>query len=310
MDASSGAPAPDAATEQQSDDHVGELAPDATVAPPDASDPELDPPDAALPTEWPATVAEGNEIHFGPIPTMPRDEQTVCSVVDLGNEQPMFVRELSVSLGSGSHHLIAYRVEDELQALPQPCSPSLQNERMLFIAQSHESALRYPDAAALVLQAHQRVRIEVHYFNGTEAPLGVGATLRFTPHEGDTSAVLPVKTRFTGDLSLTVPVGASTDTGYFPMNAGERYFALTTHTHRLGVLSTLHRATSLGDAAPKLLHTSDSWSEPPLTTFDPPITFAGDGLKLTCNYENTTDSQVNFGTSALSEMCFFWGYYY
>ena len=101
-----------------------------------------------------------------------------------------------------------------------------------------------------------------------------------------------------------------TTKSFVPMHAGQHYFALTTHTHRFGVLSTLERATSENDPNATLLYTSDSWAEPPLTTYDPPLTFNGDGLRLTCNYRNTTTDPVSFGTSALDEMCFFWGYYY
>lgn len=34
------------------------------------------------------------------------------------------------------------------------------------------------------------------------------------------------------------------------------------------------------------------------------------GFMLQCSWNNTTDSSVSFGESALAEMCFFWAYYY
>ena len=97
---------------------------------------------------------------------------------------------------------------------------------------------------------------------------------------------------------------------------GARVFALTSHTHHLGILTTVNHA-DLGGATGgtvrdlRELHRSTNWAEPPLTTFDPPLTFApSEGLHLACSYVNPTDRAVNFGLSANDEMCFLWAYYY
>jgi len=88
-------------------------------------------------------------------------------------------------------------------------------------------------------------------------------------------------------------------------------FALTSHTHHLGVRSTIERVPSANAPATTPIHESTNWDEPPLTTFDPPLTFSGsDGLRLICNYENTTSQTVTFGTPVDSEMCFMWVYYF
>jgi hypothetical protein len=280
---------------------------DGSVEPPgpDAA-PDAPPPPPPLP---PATV-DGTGIHLGPIPAAPGAENTMCAVIDLGNAGPLYVRELSTTLHQGSHHLIVSRTDEPVAPNPVPCEPNIQDGTMLFIGQSHDNHLRYPDAAALMLGAHQHIRLEIHFFNDTAGPLDIGADIAFVPHEGDTTGLRPVQTTFTGELSLSVPLGASTTTSYVEMPTGASYFALTTHTHRLGVLATLHRASSLEDQAGALLHESRSWGEPPLTLFDPPITFGGDGLLLNCHYQNDTGSPVGFGLSALDEMCFLWGYYY
>ena len=45
--------------------------------------------------------------------------------------------------------------------------------------------------------------------------------------------------------------------------------------------------------------------------FDPPLEFTGtQGLLLRCEYENTRDVPVTFGTAVENEMCFMWLYYY
>jgi hypothetical protein len=45
--------------------------------------------------------------------------------------------------------------------------------------------------------------------------------------------------------------------------------------------------------------------------FNPPIApAAGQGLRYTCTYNNTTTGIVTFGENADQEMCFLWAYYY
>ena len=53
------------------------------------------------------------------------------------------------------------------------------------------------------------------------------------------------------------------------------------------------------------------WSNPALKMFDPPIAFDGtNGLSYQCSWQNGTDQAVQFGESALNEMCFVGAYYY
>lgn len=45
--------------------------------------------------------------------------------------------------------------------------------------------------------------------------------------------------------------------------------------------------------------------------FDPPLDITGtQGLFLRCEYENTRDVPVTFGTAVENEMCFMWLYHY
>jgi hypothetical protein len=87
-----------------------------------------------------------------------------------------------------------------------------------------------------------------------------------------------------------------------------RVFAITSHTHSLGVRSTIEHMAS---GSPMLLHESLDWAEPPLTQLDPPLVFTGsESLRLRCEYQNDTNRDVMFGTAFEDEMCFMWVYYY
>ncbi|HEY2733941.1 MAG TPA: hypothetical protein VGI70_08150, partial [Polyangiales bacterium] len=88
-------------------------------------------------------------------------------------------------------------------------------------------------------------------------------------------------------------------------------FALTSHTHSLGVRATIERVASTDAPTSTPIHESLDWSEPPLTLFTPALDFDGsDGLRLICDYQNDTDHTVTFGTDFSDEMCFMWMYYF
>lgn len=55
---------------------------------------------------------------------------------------------------------------------------------------------------------------------------------------------------------------------------------------------------------------SRSWADPPLVRFDEPLHVEDPtGLRLTCEWRNTTDGWVAFGLRATDEMCFGFGWY-
>jgi hypothetical protein len=252
----------------------------------------------------------GNTMTIGPVLGAAHGEKTVCVVLELGNADTLYVRELKTHIDPGSHHMIAYKTDEDVVTTPYPCAPSPNSPGLMIIAQSTDSALPYPEVAVASLAPHQHVRLELHYFNDNAMAREMKGAVTFVPHEGDATKLLPVQTLFTGAYDLEVPTGESESKYFQVMPPGNHYFALTTHTHRLGVLATLKRAKSQDDESAVLLHESRDWDEPPLTQFNPPIMFAGDGLLLTCEYDNYTGQPVHFGTNATDEMCFFWAYYY
>jgi hypothetical protein len=75
-------------------------------------------------------------------------------------------------------------------------------------------------------------------------------------------------------------------------------FALMPHMHQLGVHMTI---SVNGDTLLDGPYTFDDqlWS-----LIDPIALDAGDQVVVDCSYNNTTNSQVNYGDSSTQEMCF------
>lgn len=82
-----------------------------------AGSPDTGPPvDAADPT-----VDETRSLTIGPIEVPPGGEDTVCVVLDLGNDAPRMVRAIRTELTAGTHHVIVTRSEQPLSPTPTSC---------------------------------------------------------------------------------------------------------------------------------------------------------------------------------------------
>ena len=253
---------------------------------------------------------ETRSITAGPFTVASGAERTQCVSFDVGNEGPMFVRAIRTHLTPGSHHMIVYRLDEPPDPTPRTCgSFSHGVADSIFIAQREEAGIEYPAGTGLRIDAHQTIGLEMHYINYvSDEPIDISGTveLDLVPADG---AIEDMHLLFDGDLSLSIPARSGhTTTSFHTIPSGARIFALTSHTHQLGVRATIHRGRSETDLG-ELLHESTSWAEPPLDTFDPMVVLdPGEGLVLTCEYYNPTDAEVGFGIGFDDEMCFLWAH--
>lgn len=249
-------------------------------------------------------------VSMGPIVIPPGVERTECVKLPLDNQQPAMIRSIRTELGTGSHHMIITRASGSPEPNPRPCNAFGVAGDTLFIAEKPEADLRYPAGAGLRVEAQALIGIEIHYINVSDAEIELTGTVEFELAPVD-SGLREVALLFTGDLALTLPpMTPTTVHSFHGVPSGAEIFGLTSHTHQYGTYAAIRRASSPGDMSGELLHEALVWSEPPLDTFDPPLVLeANEGLMLTCEYFNTTDQTVNFGTSAYDEMCFLWAHY-
>jgi hypothetical protein len=258
---------------------------------------------------------------FPTLTVMPGVERTQCIVRRLGNPAQLHVGQIHNQLGASSHHMIVYRVADTVeQTTPFDCVPFTETldptkGSPLMITQKKDDLLQLPPTVAYTLEAHQMVRIELHYINATQAPVQLTATMTVTStadYKQDADFL------FMGNADISLPPGAKTTLGptYFPLsvvNLGQiNVFALTGHEHQLGTSVTVATATSPSDPGTSVYDPPGwLWSEPATVVHDPPFVVDTDGyFKFSCSWDNTSASTVTFGESANDEMCFFWAYYY
>jgi hypothetical protein len=248
----------------------------------------------------------------------PGDQLTVCTTKFLGNATEIKVKNVYGHISGGSHHFIVDRAPTEvpIEGL-MPCfGLSGTDATRVLIAEKPETVFAMPPGVGFTLRPNQPLTAELHYFNPTEDPIDITATIEFEIAEGEEAANMKEASMvFAGSTDIFLPMGMPGTVEFYMPLAGTpqepvRMFALTSHTHSLGVRATIDRVSSPTDTGVQL-HESLSWAEPPMTEFMPALELTGsDGLRLRCEYVNDRDVDVVFGTAVQDEMCFMWLYYY
>jgi hypothetical protein len=266
-------------------------------------------------------------LNWGPIAIPPHQEGTQCIWRRLSNDTEIKVHQMRNLLSSSSHHLIVYKDDMDAteQLTPVPCQPftgALNTTGKIFpmmITQKHDDRLTLPRAVAYTLAPHQMIKIEMHYLNPGDEPAEATATAEFFAAE-PTAIKHEANILFIGtpDIALDpTPVPTEVHAFFTPSRAGldltgAKFFAITGHTHKLGLGVRVGVASTPTSAAtPVYAPEFFSWSEPETTMHDPEFSVdAASGFDFTCRYLNNTNEAVGFGESANDEMCFFWAYYY
>jgi len=246
----------------------------------------------------------------------PGEETTLCVILPLGNTTPQLLRRVHSVIANGSHHLIAYRVPASTPAepTPTPCqafSDITAGATPVIIAESADAELVYPTGVALPVEAHQMIKLEEHFINPGDAAIQSSGSVEFDLVDPDASLV-PANLLFWGPEDFAIQPRARGSADLFHLvDPGVKIFALTTHEHHFGTLATIEEAGAETAAGTEVYRNTD-WAHPPLKTFDPPLVFDGSqGLRVHCEWFNTSNAVVPSGLSAVTnEMCFFWAYYY
>ncbi|HEX8795565.1 MAG TPA: hypothetical protein VF765_31665, partial [Polyangiaceae bacterium] len=115
-----------------------------------------------------------------------------------------------------------------------------------------------------------------------------------------------------GTPNINIPPNSSYSTGplFTSPPAGTHMVLVTTHEHRLGTRAQVWASAKEGDLSNEVADDRD-WASPAWRTLAPQLDFDGtNGLTYQCDWTNTTDQTIQFGESALDEMCIIAGYYY
>jgi hypothetical protein len=181
-----------------------------------------------------------------------------------------------------------------------------------MIVEKEHDELDWPTGVGPRIDAHQMVRLEAHYLNGTMQALSGSGTVTLTGVPPGPS-IVESDFAFWGTTNISVPPQSTASTSVLFQSgiAGTHGFALTTHQHRMGTRFTVWPSAQPGDTSAAPVADTTDWASPPLYRLSPELDFDGvSGLSYQCEWNNTSDQKIAYGESALDEMCFLWLYYY
>jgi hypothetical protein len=210
-------------------------------------------------------------------------------------------------MSHGSHHLAVFRIAESADAALENCS-GLEFHATVHAAQTPVARSQFPEGVGAFLAGTEGLRLNAHYFNLSNETIHAQVRVALDAVSVDEVEYTAAQI-YLNDSTLNVPPGKGTGGGTMALPAGVsgiKLLSTQSHMHRRGVKfqATLDDGTSLYEA--------DTWSEPPVKTYDPPLPLR-DGANITwrCDYENETANHLNFGESAdTNEMCVLTGFYY
>jgi hypothetical protein len=258
------------------------------------------------------------QAEIGPIPVAANVEKTVCITKDLGNADDLVISGYSATLDPGSHHLIVYASTATQESLtPTPCTPfvglATGDAVPLLLVNKLDLTWAFPPGIGVELHAHQMLRLEAHYINTSGHDImGLGSVEFRGTAKASAPPFTPASFFFWGTPNIDIPPGARFTAGpiFQAGTANTHIISISTHQHELGTGVQVWASAHAGDMSRRITDDTD-WANPSWKLLSPPIDMNGtNGLTYQCDWNNTTQSTVRFGESALDEMCFCGGYYY
>ena len=244
----------------------------------------------------------------------PYTEIWKCAVYPAPYEQMAPVNWIEYQVTPGLHHmtiatpsLITSMLEPgiyDCQSLLEETMGPDSNYTMAFGLGAGDPVgeMHLPEGVAAQLPPGIDIIHEIHYVNTTDQPKEISTYVNaYTIDVGDVeSGLWGGQVR---DENILVPAnGSATEWSRCVMNRDVEVIFLASHTHELGRKFTIKHfdGTDVGET----IFENTNWHDPKITQYDPPLIIpAGTGFEWTCEFSNSKDQDVIYGTSASDEMC-------
>lgn len=242
----------------------------------------------------------------------PGADITLCSYLDRRFDVETDVTHHRVFQSpAGAHHVIVYAARQEQAPGTHECTEEdMLNARLVASGGAEGVSLDPPEGLTFRIPAGSQIMIQTHWINaGTKAIDGQAVAYLTAGPAVKTRQVLDLFNVF--KLNFQIPPGRrDTVTTTCPIKRDLKLFSMTGHQHEWG---TRVEIELLDGPSAQMLWANDwqPWfaSNPPVNyyTADKPLVLkAGQQLKLTCTWNNTTDKDLMFPR----EMCVASGFYF
>lgn len=268
------------------------------------------------------TPSDGFQVRSQGAPVEVGQDIEYCEVAELPGtpDQTYYVRSVELGNGLGSHHLIVSaatpgsraeanlltkNIGDKVQCLGAEQAFGQGFEGIDGIQQPY-GRLDYPDGIGRVYHGKQRIVFDYHYLNLTKSTVMAKSALNI--HLTDAAHVTHIASvfGFTNWTIDTPPGKTGSFTAECHFKNDVKIAGLTRHTHRWGTDYSVWYSGGARDG--EHIWTSTNWEHDVDHPFSEPIVAkAGEGFRFQCNYNNTEQHALRFGTNASDEMCILFG---
>ena len=212
----------------------------------------------------------------------------------LTNEADLWVYAIEWVSPKGLHHSRLDAV-NPLSSTPNPI--------LSLPVQDSVGMFRAPEGFAIKLTKQQPLSVSYHYLNTTKSPIAGEILVRVHALPRDAAAPMPLGYFWLLNFDLTLPPRAVTAaTMTCRLTRDVIIHDVMSHAHALG--RGVHAEVIGGAHDGLVLYKSTNWENSPTTRYAPALSLkAGDAIRVTCDYENTSDVTVKSGAKASDEMC-------
>lgn len=244
----------------------------------------------------------------------PGDDLRTCEVVQLpgGPSDLYYVSRLDAAMTDGSRDLIVSAAVpgSETAAIMDvgarvPCTRAGEafGEDLFEVLSTQEPYLerRFPEAVGVRLHGGQKLAVDMHVVNATEASLSAFAKLSFHTSTEGSIAHLAATATFQNLTIYTPPHGKSSHLGECRVGQELLVSELVRRTERRGTSFKVWIAG--GERDGELVWRSGSLGDPRRELPQPIRLQPGEGFRFQCDYDNSTDVELRFGVNAGDEMC-------
>lgn len=246
-----------------------------------------------------STPAQGKDIYKCIRITVP----TEMYITDIIAQAPLGTHHTVLSIASGN----AAGADGE-----QDCDVGTIGRQMLYASGVGTDPFSFPAGVGLKVAANTQLHLNLHLYNASDDPMSDESAIWVKSQT--TPPAMLAEMVFAGKILFGVGTGTQTITGgcTVAQNQGFNLFAVWPHMHKLATHSKFEiiRGTNppnvLWDAAYDF---NDQKYYAPNGSPEFQVQ-AGDQIKVTCSYNNTTGHSVTFGDSSDNEMCFVGMYRY
>jgi hypothetical protein len=286
----------------------------------DAEGPSTGAPEA--PNQLLAPPRDGVQVRAVGTPAPAGSDLEWCEVAEFPGTpgQTYYVNRIDLAKSQFSHHLFVSTVAtgspaeaaaSELgvgQRVPCQAASSAFGEGTVTIAGAAKplQTIPYPEGIGQKYIGGQKLILDYHYYNTSIDDVQAEVAVNF--HIVPESAIKKLSHGFAA-MNLTIeipPLSKAAFTGECRFSQDLLVGAIVRHTHRWGTNYQVWTVDGANHVTP--LWSSDDWQEDIDKRFDEPMLFrAGEGFRYRCEFQNTEERTIRFGTKATDEMCNLFG---